>query len=126
MAALAFIQFLAIFAQWVFSFFYGAHIFCVCALGISVIFLILNCVYQCYFMYKFDRPHVPEDIERRIRLGKLSRMQARYNMKPIDPKFDSYKRKNIPLVYATYFMSVCFAWKFNKLFYCHFYDMPMF
>jgi hypothetical protein len=42
---LAPIQFLAIIAQWVASFFYGAHTFCICAIAVTVAFVILNCVY---------------------------------------------------------------------------------
>lgn len=123
---LAPIQFVAIIAQWIFSFFYGAHTFCICAIAVTVAYIILNFTFQSLFFKYFDSKMVPMDIERKIRLGKLDRTQARYNMVPKDDKYSTFKRSHKTTVCMTYFLTTFFAWKSNKLFYSHLFDLRMF
>ena len=117
---------MAIIAQWVYSFFYGAHTFCICALAVTGAFIVLNLVYQCVFLKYFDSKMIPMEIERKIRRGKLSRSQAKYNMVPKDARFNAYKGSHKTTVYTTYLITTLLAWKSNKLFYSHLYDLRMF
>lgn len=74
----------------------------------------------------FDSKVIPLDIDRRVRLGKMTKREAAKYKVPIDEKFFGYKKQHGKFLCVVYWLSVTFAWKCNKVFYSHFYDLNMF
>lgn len=70
--ALAPLQFLATIFQWVFSYIYGTTTFCILALLVTLASIIVNVAFQVMFTRNFDSKKIPADIDRKVRLGKMS------------------------------------------------------
>ena len=120
------LQFLATIAQWVFAYIYGTQIFAILALIVTAAALIINIVFQCHFLKRFDSRRLPMEWERRVRLGKKKRSEVQKYVEPIDLEFNKYKKLHRCTVYFIYVLSVCMNFKFNMSFYSFFYDQRMF
>lgn len=124
--ALAPLQFLATIAQWIFAYIYGTPIFTILTLIVTVGALIINIVFHCNFIKRFDSLHLPMEYERRVRLNKMKRAEAQKFREPIDEKFNLYKRQFPGAVYSIYVFSIAMNFKINMAFYSFFYDLNPF
>jgi len=78
------------------------------------------------FVKNFDSKKIPAEIDRRVRLDKMSAEDAKKYLGPRDQKFDVYKRQNKCTFWTVYVCSSALNWKYNKVFYSFFYDHKTF
>jgi hypothetical protein len=78
------------------------------------------------YMKNFDAKKIPADIDRKVRLDKMTEEESKLFLGPRDEKFDLYKRQNKGTYITLYVLSGAINWKFNKMFYSFFYDLKTF
>lgn len=105
---------------------YPVNTFAILAGLVILMAIIINIAFQINFNRKFDSKRVPLKIERKIRLGKMTRQEAQQFLEPVDDKFNNYKLQHKSTTYIVYVLSSTLGYKFNKLFYSFFYDLKMF
>ena len=86
------LQFLATICQWILSAVYGTTTFCILAALVTVAAIAINIAFMVMFVKNFDSKKIPTEIDRRVRLDKMSAEDAKKYLGPRDQKFDVYKR----------------------------------
>lgn len=76
-ALLAPLQFVSIIAQWIFSYVYGTTTFCLLALVVSLAYVTLNIVFSVMFRNKINSLGMPNLIDRKVRLDKMTKYEAK-------------------------------------------------
>jgi hypothetical protein len=121
------LQFLACLAQWIFAFIYGTPIFTILTAIVFLGAVIINIVWHCHFLKRFDSQRLSIEDERKVRLNKISRAKAmKENSEPCDEDFAKYKKLHKCSVNTIYVFSVMLSMKINMAFYCFFYDLQQF
>jgi amino acid permease len=80
-------QFLATIAQAFLSYVYKTNTFCYLAIAVIVLIMSVNMFYAVWFGWKFDSKKIPDEIERKVRLFKMSRKEAEKHKVYKDEKF---------------------------------------
>jgi hypothetical protein len=93
---------------------------------VTLFAIILNIVFQCWFSRSFNEKKFPADIERRVRLGKMTREEARKHMVDKDEKFIAHKNQFSCTSKWIFSLTAIINFKFNKLYYSFFYNLNMF
>lgn len=123
---LAPLQFFATIVQWVMAYLYGTSVFCILALLVTVAAIIIHVTFQVMFTRKFATRKIPYDIDRKVRLDKMDKYEARAYLTAKDEKFSQYKRHYGCATWLIFALTACVNFKFNKLFYSNFYDLKVF
>jgi hypothetical protein len=124
--ALAPLQFLATVAQWIFANIYGTPIFTILTVIVTVIYVIINIAFHWNFIRRFDSMRIIMEYERRWRLGKMTKAEAKKHVEPIDYDFSVYKRLHKPYVNTIYAFGILLSFQVNMAFYSFFYDLKAF
>lgn len=124
--ALAPLQFLAVIAQWIFSFIYGTSIFAILALLVTFAAIIINVAFQIMFSLHFNQKKRPDLIKRKVYLGKMTNEEADKHLVDKDEKFIYHKRTHRCMSYTIFALTAGCSFKFNKAYYCFFYDLKPF
>jgi hypothetical protein len=95
-------------------------------LGVLALVIILNWAFALWFEIQFNQKKYPSEIERRVRLFKMTRSEAKSKMVWKDEKFIEFKRNNKCCYGLITFLTVFFAFKSNKLLYSFFCNMKPF
>jgi len=74
--SLAPLQFLATITQWILSYVYGTSTFAILALIVTFAAIIVNVVFQIWFAKHFNSKKIPMEIDRKVRLGKMTPKEA--------------------------------------------------
>jgi hypothetical protein len=69
---------------------------------------------------------IPPEIERKVRLFKMTKLESLKHMVDRDDKFISYKRQNRCAAYTIFSLTAAMSFKFNKAYYSFFYDLKVF
>jgi L-lactate permease len=117
---------LATITQWILAYVYGTNIFAILAAIITLAAIIINIAFAISFKRKFNSHVLPVDMDRRVRLGKISYREAWKHRKPIDENFNLFKRQHRCTAYSIFILTTTMNYKFNKAFYTFFYDLKMF
>ena len=113
---------MATIAQWILSYIYGTVTFAILALCVTGAAIIVNIVFAIWFGRHFNSKKIPDDIERRVRLNKMTRAEAKKHMVDKDEKFIHHKRQHRCFSYTIFALTATTSFKFNKCFYAFFYD----
>lgn len=113
---------MATIAQWFLSYIYGTVTFAILALCVTGAAIIVNIVFAIWFGRHFNSKKIPDDIERRVRLNKMTRAEAKKHMVDKDEKFIHHKRQHRCFSYTIFALTATTSFKFNKCFYAFFYD----
>jgi len=124
--AIAPLQFLATIVQWICAYIYGTMIFAILAAIVTLCAIIINLSFHFSFQKKFNTNVIPKDIDRRVRLNKMTKREAQKHRQPIDANFNLFKRQHRCTVYSIFIMTTTLNYKVNKFFYSFFYDLKMF
>lgn len=119
-------QFLATITQAILSIFYPVDTFAILAGVVILMAIVINFAFQIHFFKWFDSNRIPAEIDRRVRLGKMTKKEAAKHLAPVDNQFSVFKRQNKTTTYVVYALTVTMNFKFNKMFYSFFYDLKMF
>jgi hypothetical protein len=117
---------LATIAQWIFSYIYGTTTFALLAFAVTVLALIVNFAFQIWFYKEFNTKKLPYDIERRIRLFKMTEAEGKKHKVDRDPKFTEHKQKHKCMSAWISMLTATVNFKFNKCYYSRFYDLDPF
>jgi small-conductance mechanosensitive channel len=119
---LAPLQFIATIFQWILCLIYPLNTFAILSCVVTLFAIILNIVFQCWFARSFNQKKFPADIERRVRLDKMTREEARKHMVDKDEKFITHKNLFGCSSKTIFALTAILNFKFNKLYYSFFYN----
>jgi hypothetical protein len=100
--------------------------FALLALIVTALAIIVNVAFQAWFAKSFNSKKLPYIIDRKVRLGKMTKKEAKKHLEDRDAKFISHKRSHRYFSYIIFAMTAAVNFKFNKAYYSFFYDMKMF
>ena len=119
LVCIAFVQFLAVLGLIVWAFLFETWLLFFIAIGILVLLLLLNWVFQCIHGCVFNRTITPKDKYRKYKEGKISKAELSRYIVPKDELFDKHKRKHWCCFCCISCSTCCCTFKCNKAYYSH-------
>lgn len=124
--ALAPLQFLATAVQMLLSYIYPLSTFFMLSAIVVALAILVNVSFQLWFDNSFNNKKYPDIIERKVRLFKMTRAEAKKHMVWKDERFIAHKNGHKCMSLLTSILTATLGFKLNKLYYSFFYDLSPF
>lgn len=115
------LQFLACVAQWLLGYFFSTWIHAGLAALVTLIMFILNIIFQINYGKKFNSKSLPKDKFELYKKKQMTPAQTAKYIKSSDKDFGDYTKGHRCANLTISSMTLIFSYKFNKLYYSHFY-----